>query len=95
MFSGKRAFPHLLGRYARPAAHHRREVMAATQASQITGQRETPFALTEKENLTEEQIVEQTTADIEAALADIDSNDTTALYARCEQIVDDIHSGRF
>ncbi len=44
---------------------------------------------------TEDEEVARITADIEAALADIDPEDTKALYARCNQILDDIHSNRF
>jgi len=42
-----------------------------------------------------EEEVEQTFEDVQLALEDIDSDDADALYERCEQILDDIHAGRF
>jgi hypothetical protein len=60
------------------------------------GQPETAPALaTGAEDQTEEALIAEAHAEVEAALSDIDSDDTEALYARCEQILDDIHSGRF
>jgi hypothetical protein len=43
----------------------------------------------------EEQEFNEAYAQVEAALADIDPDDTSALYDRALHILDAIHSGRF
>jgi len=43
----------------------------------------------------ESKEIQEASEDVAAALADIDPDDTQALYKRALQIVDDIHSGRF
>jgi hypothetical protein len=44
---------------------------------------------------TENKEIQEAVEDVTAALADVDPEDTKALYERALQIVDDIHSGRF
>jgi hypothetical protein len=41
--------------------------------------------------ISEDQAFNEAYASIEAALGSIDPDDTLALYARCERILDDIH----
>jgi hypothetical protein len=39
--------------------------------------------------------IDQAETDVQAALSDIDPDDTAALLGRCSQILDDIRRGRF
>jgi hypothetical protein len=50
---------------------------------------------TSQQVLSEDQDFNETYADVEAALADIDPLDREALNERVLHILDDIHSGRF
>ena len=47
------------------------------------------------QTVSEQDQVEEIYQDVLNALSDVDENDDVALLERCEQIIDDIHTGRF